>query len=513
MSYKPNYCYDDGQTPIVFQQGADGFNGSDPDSGYPDLNKEQLANRSNGAEKSGDSAKAQKLPHIVEFVSYGRVHYYPKSLYADIAPVWRERLIEEARHLSASIVGSFRLYQSFLLGATDEEDTDFKKGLGAIFHETSRIVGGASRPFDPNEYTKLLSRIKLIEWFGDDYTYADLHKAGVEMERIRHRQRYLDGKFAAYRNQVIEGAETTLEGLKTTEATAFEVLDVYAQVKGVGNPALTAKYRIAVLLVRTAARSTGESLADSKVVKILETTLDTLAEGIPPILVDLLMGKKISPYLEKNTMKEKIKKVVELYVKLHLKLVSDSVVMVYRSGTGSLTEAWIRKRAKGYLVDVIKDFVLIFVDVKSDVAEKWVGLAVKKVVEIIFAFVKHVSEVSKKTKQDEVDVAIDLLADVLGKILVYVPLELIFGDAPESKEVRRLGEPNYKLRAGENSSNFAHGPSGVMKNLYQKPVMDRVYLQKGLQGSGTAVEPELKDIKAVNPVQVRPAENSQPLLV
>jgi hypothetical protein len=250
----------------------------------PDADPPPVATRHNDANDS--DFNTIQTPATFEFICFGHSHRYPLEDYPRMAPLWRDRLLAEARILARSIQGDQAIA------------VEYVEGDGSLGAWMSKGIAGAidffkSRPIpDLSEYDKLQARV----WQVSDSVkqaraadYQTLHEAGLKFMHIREEQRILTSKVHNRVEEFIDAAHLGEVAAKETESAAFWVLDLYGQAVA-KDPASLFAYRFAVLMVRAGAHGWGSLLADNSARAAFREVADVVRTNLPPAATGLLLG-------------------------------------------------------------------------------------------------------------------------------------------------------------------------------------------------------------------------------
>ena len=250
----------------------------------PDAEPPPVAARHNN-ENDTDFNTIQ-TPATFEFICFGHSHRYPLEDYPRMAPLWRDRLLAEARILARSIQGDQAIAYEYV------------EGDGSLGAWMSKGIAGAidffkSRPI-PNisEYDKLQARVWQVSDSVKQASPADyetLHAAGLKFMHIREEQRILTKKVHHRVEEFIDAAHLGEVAAKETEGAAFWVLDLYGQAVA-KDPASLFAYRFAVLTVRAGAHGWGSLLADNSARATFREVAEVVRTELPHAATGLLLG-------------------------------------------------------------------------------------------------------------------------------------------------------------------------------------------------------------------------------
>jgi hypothetical protein len=230
---------------------------------------------------------------VVEFISFGHSHFYPAEQYPDMAPLWRERLLAEARTLARALQGDQAIAYEFLEG-----DGSAGAWMSHIIAATVDKIQRRS-PLKPEEYDPLMKRVwdtsdKIKAGSAADYQL--LHDAGLEFMHIRHEQELLRKRFLGRMDELVDAAKKGETAAEQTEDASFWLLDIYGQVVCKDQASLFA-YRFGVMLVRAGARGWGSLLSDNSARAAFQQVAGVMRRDLPKAATALMLSfvKKAFP--------------------------------------------------------------------------------------------------------------------------------------------------------------------------------------------------------------------------
>jgi hypothetical protein len=223
---------------------------------------------------------------VVEFISFGHSHIYPPEQYPEVAPLWRDRLLAEARVLARALQGDQAIAYEFLEG---------DGSLGAWMSlRIAHAIDAVKRrnPVKASDYDPLMKGVWDIADKVKAGTAADyqlLHDSGLEFMHIRHEQDLLRKKLLERMGELRNAAEKGQTAAEETEKASFWILDLYGQVVCKDAASLFA-YRFGVLLVRAGARGAGSLLADNSAQATFQQVAGVMRQDLPKAATALMLS-------------------------------------------------------------------------------------------------------------------------------------------------------------------------------------------------------------------------------
>lgn len=294
-----------------------------PDNEMREVTPAKQAKRSY---REGEGQNTFNTNPIIEFISFGRSHRYFAQDYPRYAPGYHAQLLREARVLLSTIQSDYALLNDIVAG-DGSLGAWMTFGLDSMKTRLMEVWAGKGEPPPkPEEYDPLSNRVldhlgKLSKKGPDGY--GEMHAAGLEFMRVRFELQRMHRRVFQRVDDLIKTAEQGQAGAEKIESTSFTLLDMYGQVRFLGNANGLALYRIGILMVRASARGAGGALADRSRQAIFRDAMDTARPEIVRILTDWLMAnvkKRIVKIPGQATPSEQL---VELSIKVSLLVAFD----------------------------------------------------------------------------------------------------------------------------------------------------------------------------------------------